>query len=67
MTVRELIEKLSEFPPDMRVTLWDPDTDWLMPIQVLFLPEEQPNRECEFVAITGDYDDEIEGHGPYRS
>lgn len=66
MTVAELIEKLRTFPPDQRVTLWDPDTGWLMPIQVENLAAHGPDRKVPFVAITSNYQTEIEGHGPYR-
>lgn len=66
MTVKELIEKLQEYDENTRVTLYDPDTNWLLPLKIEYLPADKPDRECDFVSFTGSYSDEIEGHGPWR-
>jgi hypothetical protein len=54
MTVSELISKLSFYPPETRVTLLDPDTRWLLPIEIKDLPAQGSNREVDFIAITAD-------------
>ena len=62
MTVSNLIEKLSRYPADTRVTLLDPDKGWLLPIEVEHLPADGLTRHTDFVAITADNtSDEIEG------
>ena len=62
MKVSELIEKLSRYPSDTRVTLLDPDKGWLLPIEIADLPADGLTREADFVAITSDCkSDEIEG------
>lgn len=67
MTVARLIELLRNYPPDMRVTLLDPDTDYLLPIHVVKIPASIDTNGVEFVTITGVYQDTLEGHGPHRS
>lgn len=64
MTIAELIEALRQHPQEARVTLYDPDTGWLLPIKIQALAADGVDREVDFVAITGDYLDKIEGHGP---
>lgn len=64
MTVAELIKALSEFPADMRVTLYDPDTSWLLPIKIEKLDADGVDRKVDFVGITSRYSETVEGHGP---
>jgi hypothetical protein len=62
MTVSDLIAKLSRCPADARVTLLDPDTGWLLPIEIARVRADGCNCEVDFVAITADStSDEIEG------
>jgi len=62
MTVRDLMEQLSAYPDDVRVTLLNPDNGWLLPIEIRRLPASGCTRNVEFIAITTDpASDEIEG------
>lgn len=65
MIVAELIAKLQAYPPSMRVTLFDPDTDYLLPIRIVRISAED-TEGIEFVAVMGDRTGKIEGYGPYR-
>lgn len=58
----DLIEKLSCYPSNARVTLLDPNKRWLLPIQITHLLARGAGRNIDFVAITADtVNDEIEG------
>jgi hypothetical protein len=62
MTISDLIAKLSCYPADARVTLIDPERQWLLPIEVKYLPAKGSDREVDFIAISADSTgDEIEG------
>jgi hypothetical protein len=67
MTVSELISMLATYPAETRVTLLDPDKQWLLPIKVTPQPADGSVRDVDFIAITADAtSDEIEGlvNGP---
>lgn len=66
MTVTELIALLQTYDPATRVTLYDTDSDFLLPVRVVFLPADAVDRTVDFVAITSEYSSGVEGHGPYR-
>jgi hypothetical protein len=62
MTVSDLIANLSSYPADPRLTLLDPDTRWLLPIEIAHSSAGGSSREVDFIAITADSaSDEIEG------
>jgi hypothetical protein len=58
MTIAELIARLQTFSPDTRVTLLDPDTEWMLKVQIKTIAAEDTALGTEFVAITGAYGDE---------
>jgi hypothetical protein len=62
MTISDLIEKLSSYPATARVTWLDPDTRWLLPIEITHLSADGSNCGIESIAITADStSDDIEG------
>ena len=62
MTVSDLISKLSAYPGDARVTLFDPDKGWLLPIEIMHVAADGSNGRVDFIAITANSaSDEIEG------
>jgi hypothetical protein len=67
MTVADLIAKLSSYPASARVTLLDPDTGWLRPIDITQLSADGSSCGVDLIAITTDSaSDEIEGVANYR-
>ena len=65
MTISELIDKLSTYPPNMRVTLLDADTRSLKPIRFTRLDRDlRYDRHADFLCLTCDYEDPSEGDGP---
>jgi hypothetical protein len=56
MTVAELIAELQKYPANTRVTLQDPDTEWLLKIRLAYLTTDDV-AAGPFVAITGNYGD----------
>jgi hypothetical protein len=61
MTVSDLINRLSSYPADARVTLLDPERRWLLPIEIKPMSAEHSTSGVDFVAITAPDGDEIEG------
>jgi hypothetical protein len=53
MTVTELIAELQKYPADTRVTLQDPDTNWLLQLKIT----KRAVEGVDFVAFTGSYID----------
>jgi hypothetical protein len=60
MTVSELIDRLSLYPADARVTLLDAERHWLLPIDIKQMAD-QSNCGVDLIAITAPDTDEIEG------
>jgi len=68
MTISDLISKLSNYPPDLRVALMDQDKGWLLPIEITRLPADCSTCGVDVLAITADREsDEIEGLFDHRS
>jgi hypothetical protein len=61
MTVSELIDRLSLYPADARVTLLDRERHWLLPIDIKQMMADQSNCGVDLIAITAPDTDEIEG------
>ena len=61
MTVSELINRLSSYPADARVTLLDTERPWLLPIDIKPMTADQSNCGVDLIAITAPNTDEIEG------
>jgi hypothetical protein len=61
VTVSELINHLSSYPADARVTLLDAERQWLLPIEIKPMKAEQSNCGVDLVAIMAPDTDEIEG------
>jgi hypothetical protein len=61
MTISDLITRLSSYPANARVTLLDPERQWLLPIEIKLMAANQSNCGVDLIALTAPDGDEIEG------
>ncbi|QIG50557.1 hypothetical protein G5V57_24205 [Nordella sp. HKS 07] len=57
LTVADLIEKLSKFPPEMKVSILDADTGYVMPVS--YIGTDPDNEYPDHVTLGGDYVDSL--------